>query len=210
MAFDQHVLRYGRPSKPSAVSYSTDVIVAHDEGPLRTRPAGTSFPSVGSRTVTDHVGIVEANLGNGWLQTIGIPLRLTLDRGELPEMCPTAAKATLRHRLRASTPEWSDESRRSVFRRNELGERCLVGTCDYVRPTRLLDTPARGVISTRMMMPKKYVTRAGTGWEFEEDHDGSQAIQALQEKLGVEGYDGLIGPETICSAAAPQDSWARP
>ena len=59
-----------------------------------------------------------------------------------------------------------------------------------------LDTPADGIISGQNPDVEDDVTRAGTGWETEEDPEGSQVIEALQEKLGVE-VDGLIGPDTI-------------
>ncbi len=71
-------------------SYNTDV-VAHDEVSLRTPSGGDIVLFDWDRDGPRDQGIVEANLGNGWLQTIEvIPLRLTQDR-RVPEMVSTAA-----------------------------------------------------------------------------------------------------------------------
>ena len=59
-----------------------------------------------------------------------------------------------------------------------------------------LYTPADGIISGQDPDVEDVVTRAGTGWETDVDAEGSQVIEALQERLGVEA-DGLIGPDTV-------------
>ena len=52
---------------------------------------------------------------------------------------------------------------------------------------------------------------AGTGWEWSSNPDGSQAIAALQNRLGVP-VDGIIGPQTITALqarlAVPADGYA--
>ncbi len=97
-------------------------------------------------------------------------------------------------------PEWSDESSEE-FGRNEPDERCLVGACDYaVRPTGFAQYAGRwchlqiqDVDEGRM---GRYACRHRLGSSKRIPDEGSQATQALQEKLGVEA-DGFIGPETI-------------
>ena len=61
---------------------------------------------------------------------------------------------------------------------------------------RLLGTPQDGVISSQDQGRKVNVPAAGDGWEWVGNPQGSQAIVALQKRLGV-AADGIIGPGTI-------------
>ncbi len=58
-------------SKPSADS-SNRHEVAHDEGLVEDAQRGTSFSFDWDQDASRITGIVEANLGNGWLQTIEV------------------------------------------------------------------------------------------------------------------------------------------
>ena len=75
----------------------------------------------------------------------------------------------------------------------------------------LLGTPVDGIISSQEQANRDYVPAAGTGWEWENDPDGSQAIAALQARLAVPA-DGIIGPKTITALqarlAVPADGYA--
>ncbi|WP_315502931.1 peptidoglycan-binding protein [Actinomyces radicidentis] len=61
---------------------------------------------------------------------------------------------------------------------------------------KILGTPQDGVISSQDQGRKVNVPAAGAGWEWVANPQGSQAIVALQKRLGV-GADGIIGPGTI-------------
>lgn len=75
----------------------------------------------------------------------------------------------------------------------------------------LLGTPIDGIISSQEQANRDYVPAAGTGWEWSSNPDGSQAIAALQNRLGV-SVDGIIGPQTITAMqarlAVPTDGYA--
>ena len=61
---------------------------------------------------------------------------------------------------------------------------------------RLLGTPQDGVISSQDQGRRVNVPAAGDGWEWVSNPQGSQAIKAYQQKLGIDA-DGIIGPGTI-------------
>lgn len=61
---------------------------------------------------------------------------------------------------------------------------------------RVLGTPQDGVVSSQDTHWRSQNPGLTSGWEWVSDPVGSQLIQALQRKLGVEA-DGLIGPGTI-------------
>lgn len=75
----------------------------------------------------------------------------------------------------------------------------------------LLGTPIDGIISSQEQANRDYVPAAGTGWEWSSNPDGSQAIAALQGRLGV-SVDGIIGSQTIAALqgclAVPVDGYA--
>ena len=61
---------------------------------------------------------------------------------------------------------------------------------------RVLGTPVDGIVSSQSSAWRSQNPGLTSGWEWVSDPVGSQLIQALQRKLGVEA-DGLIGPGTI-------------
>lgn len=146
--------------------------------------------------LTDHVGIVEANLGDGWLQTI--------EGNTSPSNAGSQSAGNGVYRRQRSwgidcvlRPAWSDEeSEESSEGTNAMNDAWWGRATTYALQASL-NTPADGIISNQDIDADEDVTRAGTGWEFVEDpEEGSEVIYALQEKLGVEA-DGFIGPDTI-------------
>lgn len=146
--------------------------------------------------LTDHVGIVEANLGDGWLQTI--------EGNTSPSNAGSQSAGNGVYRRQRSwgidcvlRPAWSDEeSEESSEGTNAMNDAWWGRATTYALQASL-NTPADGIISNQDIDAEEDVTRAGTGWEFDEDpEEGSEVIYALQEKLGVEA-DGFIGPDTI-------------
>lgn len=147
--------------------------------------------------ITDHVGIVEANLGDGWLQTIegntsgSNAGSQSAGNGVWRRQRSWGIDCVLR-------PNWSDEeSEDSSEGTNSMTDAWWGRATTYALQASL-DTPADGIISGQDPDVEDVVTRAGTGWETDEESEGSQVIEALQEKLGVEA-DGLIGPYTIAA-----------
>ena len=145
--------------------------------------------------ITDHVGIVEANLGDGWLQTIegntsgSNAGSQSAGNGVWRRQRSWGIDCVLR-------PNWSDEeSEDSSEGTNSMTDAWWGRATTYALQASL-GTPADGIISGQDPDVEDVVTRAGTGWETDDDAEGSQVIEALQEKLGVEA-DGLIGPDTI-------------
>lgn len=147
--------------------------------------------------LTDHVGIVEANLGDGWLQTI--------EGNTSPSNAGSQSAGNGVYRRQRSwgidcvlRPNWSDEeSEDSSEGTNSMTDAWWGRATTYALQASL-NTPADGIISSQDPDVEDTVTRAGTGWETDADAEGSQVIEALQEKLGVEA-DGLIGPDTIAA-----------
>ena len=145
--------------------------------------------------LTDHVGIVEANLGDGWLQTI--------EGNTSPSNAGSQSAGNGVYRRQRSwgidcvlRPDWSDEESEETSEGTNSMADAWWGRATTYALQASLNTPADGIISGQDPDVEDDVTRAGTGWETEEDPEGSQVIEALQEKLGVE-VDGLIGPDTI-------------
>lgn len=146
--------------------------------------------------LTDHVGIVEANLGDGWLQTI--------EGNTSPSNAGSQSAGNGVYRRQRSfgidcvlRPAWSDEeSEESSEGTNAMNDAWWGRATTYALQASL-NTPADGIISDQDIYFADDITRAGTGWEFNDDPDyGSEVISALQQKLGVE-VDGIFGPDTI-------------
>lgn len=146
--------------------------------------------------LTDHVGIVEANLGDGWLQTI--------EGNTSPSNAGSQSAGNGVYRRQRSwgidcvlRPAWSDEeSEESSEGTNSMNDAWWGRATTYALQASL-NTPADGIISDQDIYYADDITRAGTGWEFDDDpEEGSEVIYALQEKLGVEA-DGIFGTDTI-------------
>ena len=146
--------------------------------------------------LTDHVGIVEANLGDGWLQTI--------EGNTSPSNAGSQSAGNGVYRRQRSygidcvlRPKWSDtDAEESSEGTNAMNDAWWGRATTYALQASL-NTPADGIISDQDIYFADDITRAGTGWEFNDDPDyGSEVISALQQKLGVE-VDGFIGPDTI-------------
>lgn len=146
--------------------------------------------------LTDHVGIVEANLGDGWLQTI--------EGNTSPSNAGSQSAGNGVYRRQRSygidcvlRPKWSDaDAEESSEGTNAMNDAWWGRATTYALQASL-NTPADGIISDQDIYFADNITRAGTGWEFDDDPDyGSEVISALQQKLGVE-VDGIIGPDTI-------------
>lgn len=146
--------------------------------------------------LTDHVGIVEANLGDGWLQTI--------EGNTSPSNAGSQSAGNGVYRRQRSwgidcvlRPAWSDEETEESSEGTNAMNDAWWGRATTYALQASLNTPADGIISDQDIYFADDITRAGTGWEFDDDPDyGSEVISVLQQKLGVE-VDGIVGPDTI-------------
>lgn len=145
---------------------------------------------------TDHVGIVEANLGDGWLQTIegntssSNAGSQSAGNGVYRRQRSWGIDCVLR-------PKWSDEETEDSSEGTNSMNDAWWGRATTYALQASLNTPADGIISDQDIYFADDITRAGTGWEFDDDPDyGSEVISVLQQRLGVE-VDGIFGPDTI-------------
>ncbi len=168
-ASGQHVLRYGRPNRSHR-----RILVQHRRHESRmTKVSVEERAQRGHRSLRLGSGTVSRitwassrqNLGNGWLQTIAI-LRLTV--------IAERRRAYRRQRHYGTTacfgPEWSDESSKESSDGTKLmGTSMLAGRATtYALQMASAQYAGRWSSPTRMLDAEEYVTRAGTGWEFEE------------------------------------------
>lgn len=148
---------------------------------------------------TDHVGIVEANLGGGWLQTI------EGNTSSSNAGSQSAGNGVWRRQRYYGIdcvlrPDWGAEGGTvedtSASDANAMTDGYWGRAVTYALQASL-GTPADGIVSDQDIDNEDYFPAAGTGWEWVRDPEaGSAVIEALQEKLKCE-VDGIAGVETI-------------
>ena len=196
-------------------TYNTDVCISHARA--RGLPFVTAAQAHPGDVVifnwnggpTDHVGVVERNLGGGWIQTIegntssGAAGSQSAGNGVWRRRRHDSIAAIIR-------PAWRDGSlaASSSTAPAALSVDGWWGQATTRRLQQVLGTPVDGVVSSQSAAWRSQNPGLTTGWEWVSDPVGSQLIQALQRKLSVEA-DGLIGPGTIRALQArmgtPQD-----
>ncbi|MBS6071770.1 MAG: CHAP domain-containing protein [Actinomyces urogenitalis] len=146
---------------------------------------------------TDHVGLVERNLGGGVLQTI----EGNTSRGTAGSQ--SAGNGVWRRRRSRSIaavirPRWTTAAATPAPATSPAGLTVdgVVGW-DTIRALQTaLGTPADGEVWGQWAPNRTYVPAAGGGWTWDHSGSGSAVVRALQTRLGVTA-DGLIGPATI-------------
>ena len=196
-------------------TYNTDVCISHARA--RGLPFVTAAQAHPGDVVifnwnggpTDHVGVVERNLGGGWIQTIegntssGAAGSQSAGNGVWRRRRHDSIAAIIR-------PAWRDGSlaASSSTAPAALSVDGWWGQATTRRLQQVLGTPVDGVVSSQSAAWRSQNPGLTTGWEWTGSPVGSQLIQALQRKLSVEA-DGLIGPGTIRALQArmgtPQD-----
>lgn len=196
-------------------TYNTDVCISHARA--RGLPFVTAAQARPGDVVifnwnggpTDHVGVVERNLGGGWIQTIegntssGAAGSQSAGNGVWRRRRHDSIAAIIR-------PAWRDGSlaASSSTAPAALSVDGWWGQATTRRLQQVLGTPVDGVVSSQSAAWRSQNPGLTTGWEWTGSPVGSQLIQALQRKLSVEA-DGLIGPGTIRALQArmgtPQD-----
>ena len=184
-------------------TYNTDVCISHARA--RGLPFVTAAQAHPGDVVifnwnggpTDHVGVVERNLGGGWIQTIegntssGAAGSQSAGNGVWRRRRHDSIAAIIR-------PAWRDGSlaASSSTAPAALSVDGWWGQATTRRLQQVLGTPVDGVVSSQSAAWRSQNPGLTTGWEWTGSPVGSQLIQALQRKLSVEA-DGLIGPGTI-------------
>ena len=196
-------------------TYNTDVCISHARA--RGLPFVTAAQAHPGDVVifnwnggpTDHVGVVERNLGGGWIQTIegntssGAAGSQSAGNGVWRRRRHDSIAAIIR-------PAWRDGSlaASSSTAPAALSVDGWWGQATTRRLQQVLGTPVDGVVSSQSAAWRSQNPGLTTGWEWTGSPVGSQLIQALQRKLSVEA-DGLIWPGTIRALQArmgtPQD-----
>lgn len=182
-------------------SYNTDITLGRN----RNRLVGLANARPGDIVIfnwdgggTDHVGFVEKNLGNGVLQTIegntssGAAGSQSAGNGVWRRRRSSSIAAIIRPAYTGSVTITPTTHKIDVG----LVVDGIFGVNTIKRLQSVLDTPVDGLISSQYSGNRKYVPAAGSGWLWSVNPVGSQAVAALQRKLGVED-DGIIGPTTI-------------
>lgn len=131
----------------------------------------------GKDGVADHVGIVETNNG-GYLTTI----EGNTNNGKVARR--TRAFSSVRCVVRPNYDSGSEHCR--------IEEDGLWGEKTTRLAQRIAGTPVDGVVSSQDSGWKSSLAGCTSGWEFTSNPVGSQLIQAIQRKCGVDP-DGIFG-----------------
>lgn len=212
MCFVSMILdKAGQAAAIGGMTYNTDVCIRNAER------VGCEFVSVydaqpGDIVIfnwdgggTDHVGIVEANLGGGWLQTI--EGNTSPDNGG----SQSAGNGVWRRQRQwgihcVIRPNYTDASYRieplvteDEVRNIVLEEDSFPGPYTIGKWQMIMGTPVDGVVSSQGITDRENVPGyCEANWEYLPDWEaeGSSLIEAVQRKLGIEP-DGLAGEEFV-------------
>ena len=199
MVFDEA----GQIDAIGGFSYNTDVTISHARA--RGLPFVTAAQAQPGDVVifnwnggpTDHVGIVERNLGGGWLQTIE---GNTSSGAAGSQSAGNGVWRRRRHDMIAAVirPAWRGGSlaASSSTAPAALSVDGWWGQATTRRLQQVLGTTVDGVISSQPAANRAHWPRAGSGWKWVARASGSQCIRALQSRVGV-GVDGYAGPATV-------------
>lgn len=146
--------------------------------------------------VTDHVGIVEANLGGGWLQTI--------EGNTSPSNAGSQSAGNGVYRRQryygiacVLRPKWSDEDAETTRAGADAMNDKWWGEATTYALQASMGLPANGWIEDQDEDNEEYFPRSGTGWDWVSNpHDGSDTIAELQRRLDIDA-DGIAGPDTV-------------
>lgn len=145
---------------------------------------------------TDHVGIVEANLGGGWLQTIEGNTSPSNSGSQ------SAGNGVYRRQRRYGIacvlrPKWSDEGEVDDSAGTDAMNDKWWGKATTYALQASMGMPANGWIEDQDEELEDYFPRSGTGWDWVSNpHDGSDTIAELQRRLDIDA-DGIAGPATV-------------
>lgn len=145
---------------------------------------------------TDHVGIVEANLGGGWLQTI--------EGNTSPSNAGSQSAGNGVYRRQryygidcVLRPKWSDEGEVDGPAGTDAMNDKWWGKATTYALQASMGMPANGWIEDQDEELEEYFPRSGTGWEWVSNpHDGSDTIAELQRRFDIDA-DGIAGPATV-------------
>ncbi|MBS5975985.1 MAG: CHAP domain-containing protein [Actinomyces urogenitalis] len=145
---------------------------------------------------TDHVGLVERNLGGGVLQTIegntssGAKGSQSAGNGVWRRRRSRSIAAVIRPRYTGAPASPAHPAS------DALAVDGWVGPATVRALQALLGTPVDGVVSSQYTGNRKYVPAATSGWVWTSHPTGSTMVRGLQSRLGVTA-DGILGPDTI-------------
>lgn len=187
----------GEAEAIGGLSYNTDVTRSRmDEVDIEDAQRGdVVLFDWDSDGVTDHVGIVEANLGGGWLQTI--------EGNTSPSNAGSQSSGNGVYRRQryygiacVLRPKWSDEDAETTSAGADAMNDKWWGEATTYALQASMGLPANGWIEDQDEDNEEYFPRSGTGWDWVSNpHDGSDTIAELQRRLDIDA-DGIAGPDT--------------
>lgn len=145
---------------------------------------------------TDHVGLVERNLGGGVLQTIegntsnGAKGSQSAGNGVWRRRRSRSIAAVIRPRYTGATAPASAPAGGGLAVDGWWGE------ATTRRLQEVLGTPVDGEVWGQWTGRRSVLKAATAGWRWSGNPSGSAVIRAMQARLGVEA-DGIMGPATI-------------
>lgn len=199
----------GQADAIGGLSYNTDVTIRN------ARRVGCEFVSVAQARPgdvvifnwnggpTDHVGLVERNLGGGVLQTIegntspGTRGSQSAGNGVWRRRRSSCIAAVIRPRYHATGGRPAAPAPAApAASSGGLAVDGWFGPATIRAAQSRLGTPVDGVVSGQPPANRRHWPRAGAGWQWRTGRGGSAMVRALQGRLGVT-VDGWAGPETI-------------
>lgn len=201
MVFDEA----GQVDAIGGFSYNTDVTINH------ARARGIAFVSAAQAQPgdvvifnwngggTDHVGVVERNLGGGWLQTIegntssGSAGSQSAGNGVWRRRRHDSIAAVIRPAWRGGSLAASSSAAHTTTA--ALSVDGWWGSDTTTRAQKVLGTTRDGVVSSQDAGRKSILAACTSGWEFvpSGQAQGSQLIVAMQTRMGITA-DGIAGP----------------
>lgn len=154
---------------------------------------------------SDHVGIVERNLGNA-LQTIEGNTTVAWKPGGVGRRTRSLNVVCNAFRPRYDSAPPAPQTRKTIAVDGYFGP-------ESIRALQTkLNTPADGVISSQPATNKTHVPNAGAGWEWAaRNAKGSTCIKEWQKRVGA-NPDGYFGRETVTKTqqflGVPADGYA--
>ncbi|WP_172121323.1 CHAP domain-containing protein [Actinomyces faecalis] len=145
---------------------------------------------------TDHVGLVERNLGGGVLQTIegntssGAAGSQSAGNGVWRRRRSRGIAAVIR-------PNYTGTAAPAQpAQASGLAVDGVIGPATIRALQSVLGTPVDGEVWGQWAPNRKYAPAAGGGWVWDRSGAGSPVVRALQSALGVSA-DGVLGPDTV-------------
>ena len=208
MVFDEA----GQVDAIGGFSYNTDVTLNRNRGrlvPVSAAQPGDVVIFNWNGGGTDHVGVVERNLGGGWLQTIegntssGSAGSQSAGNGVWRRRRHDSIAAVIRPAWRGGSLAASSSAAPAVTVKPAAHTTTAAlsvdgwwGAATTRRLQQVLGTPVDGVASSQDAGRRGILAACTSGWQWTVNPEGSQLITAMQKRMGISA-DGIAGPQFV-------------